>query len=128
MDIINRAETEPFTTKDGSTIRELMAYRNSVVKNQSLAEAMVPPGVTTIRHKHLKSEEIYYFLQGSGQMELEGKWRKVGPGDAVAIPPGSPHQLRNNGPDDLVLLCCCAPAYEHEDTILLDKSPGHPPE
>ena len=33
------------------------------------------------------------------------------PGDAVVIPPGTPHKLLNTGPEPLVLLCCCAPAY-----------------
>ena len=36
MDIINRNSTVPFTTKDGSEIRELLAYRNSAIRNQTL--------------------------------------------------------------------------------------------
>jgi mannose-6-phosphate isomerase-like protein (cupin superfamily) len=34
------------------------------------------------------------------------------------IAPGAVHKLWNPGPDPLVLLCCCAPAYSHEDTVL----------
>jgi mannose-6-phosphate isomerase-like protein (cupin superfamily) len=45
--------------------------------------------------------------------------REVGPGDAIAIPPGEVHQIVNNGDAPLVFLCCCAPAYEHEDTVLV---------
>ncbi len=44
MDIINRAQAEPFTTKDGSQIRELLAYRSSAIRNQSLAEATLAVG------------------------------------------------------------------------------------
>mgnify|MGYP001065141666 FL=1 len=118
MDVKNLNEVPAFITKDGSEIRELLAYRNSCIRNQSLAEARLPPGAATTAHRHLKTEEIYYILEGQGLMELEGETRLVGPGDAIAIPPGSRHQITNTGQGVLRFLCCCAPAYEHEDTFL----------
>ena len=39
-------------------------------------------------------------------------------GDCVVIAPGAVHKLWNPGTEPLVLLCCCAPAYSHEDTVL----------
>jgi len=45
----------------------------------------------------------------------------VAAGDTVAILPGTPHGLENPGPAPLVVLCCCAPPYAHEDTELLDS-------
>ena len=39
-------------------------------------------------------------------------------GDCVVIPPGAVHKLFNPGTEPLVLLCSCAPAYSHEDTVL----------
>ena len=39
MDVLNLDAVPAFTTKDGSEIRELLAYRNSAIRNQSLAEA-----------------------------------------------------------------------------------------
>jgi mannose-6-phosphate isomerase-like protein (cupin superfamily) len=119
MDVINLRDTEPFTTKDGSEIRELLAHRNSCIRKQSLAEARLPPGAATTRHYHPQTEEIYYILTGSGQMTIGNDMRQVGPGDAIAIPPGEVHQIVNNGDVALVFLCCCAPAYEHEDTVLV---------
>jgi mannose-6-phosphate isomerase-like protein (cupin superfamily) len=119
MEIVNRTETTPFTTKDGSTIREILAYRNSSIRSQSLAEAIVPPGITTHAHYHRKAEEIYYILTGSGEVVVGEAAESVKPGDGIAIPPGAPHQIRNTGEEDLVFLCCCLPAYEHEDTILI---------
>jgi mannose-6-phosphate isomerase-like protein (cupin superfamily) len=38
----------------------------------------------------------------------------------VAIPPGQRHKLWNTGKETLRLLCCCAPAYEHSDTVLTE--------
>ena len=42
-------------------------------------------------------------------------------GDAIAIPPGQKHKLWNTGGEVLRLLCCCAPAYEHSDTVITEK-------
>jgi mannose-6-phosphate isomerase-like protein (cupin superfamily) len=120
MDIVNRAQAGPFTTKDGSQIRELLAHRNSAIRNQSLAEATIPAGSATQEHYHPKSEEIYYILRGAGRMKLDGELRDVGPLDAIAIPPGTRHKIWNTGPEPLVLLCGCAPAYENDDTVMVE--------
>jgi mannose-6-phosphate isomerase-like protein (cupin superfamily) len=123
MDVINLADAAPFTTKDGSEIRELLAHRNSAIRNQSLAEARLPPGAATAAHFHPQAEEIYYLLEGHGRLQIEGELRDVGPGDAVAIPPGLRHQITNTGERTLRFLCCCAPAYEHADTVMVDDWP-----
>jgi mannose-6-phosphate isomerase-like protein (cupin superfamily) len=102
-------DCEPFTTKDGSTIREL--HHTAV---QSLAEASLPVGAVTERHYHAVSEEIYFILEGEGRFELDGEERVVGPGDAALIPPGAWHTIE--AVSELRFLCCCAPAYSHEDT------------
>ena len=121
MDIRNLAELSPFVTKDGSEIRELLAYRNSVIRNQSLAEARLPVGASTQEHYHVRAEEIYYITHGTGRMRIEGEMRDIKAGDAVAIPPGSKHKLWSTGNETLRLLCCCAPAYEHSDTIITES-------
>ena len=120
MDIKNLSEVAAFITKDGSEIRELLAHRNSAIRNQSLAEARLPVGTSTQEHYHPKAEEIYYITHGIGRMRIEGELRDVKPGDAIAIPPGKKHKLWNTGTEVLRLLCCCAPAYEHEDTVITE--------
>jgi len=120
MDIKNLNQVPAFTTKDGSEIRELLAYRNSVIRNQSLAEARLPVGGATQEHYHPKCEEIYYITHGTGRMRIEGELREVKPGDAIAIPPGQKHKIWNTGDETLRLLCCCAPAYEDSDTIITE--------
>jgi mannose-6-phosphate isomerase-like protein (cupin superfamily) len=121
MEIKNLNDVPAFITKDGSEIRELLAYRNSAIRNQSLAEARVPAGGSTQEHYHPKMEEIYYITHGAGRMRIEGETQDVKAGDAIAIPPGRRHKLWNTGSETLRLLCCCAPAYEHSDTILTEK-------
>ena len=114
MELQSVAAAEPFTTKDGSTIREL--HHTPV---QSLAEATLEPDQATIRHYHRASEEIYFVLKGSGTLEVDGDTRRVRPGDAVLIPAGAWHTLENNGTSELIILCSCAPPYSHEDTFFV---------
>lgn len=121
MDIKNLADVPAFITKDGSEIRELLAHRNSAIRNQSLAEARLPVGASTQEHYHPKAEEIYYITHGKGRIKIENETREVKVGDAIAIPPGARHKLWNTGDEVLRLLCCCAPAYEHDDTIITEK-------
>jgi mannose-6-phosphate isomerase-like protein (cupin superfamily) len=112
-----------FTTLDGSTIREIAGPAWTPARNQSLAEATVPVGGRTVAHYHRTTEELYFFSAGSGRMTLGDDEREVTAGDCVVIPPGQVHQLVNTGDEPLVLLCCCAPAYSHEDTVLVDDHP-----
>jgi mannose-6-phosphate isomerase-like protein (cupin superfamily) len=118
MDIRNLNDVPAFITDDGSEIRELLAYRNSSIRKQSLAEARLEPGKSTTPHFHPITEEIYYILEGQGLMQIGSKTRVVGPQDAIAIPPGQRHQITNVGDTLLRFLCCCAPGYEASDTVL----------
>jgi mannose-6-phosphate isomerase-like protein (cupin superfamily) len=118
VEIVRLDDREPFVTADGSTIRELAGLPSGNARNQSLAEATVPPGGQTVEHYHRASEEIYHFVAGAGRMRLGEEERDVRAGDVVVIPPGTPHQLVNPGEAALVLFCCCAPPYTDEDTVL----------
>ena len=78
MELRSLAAAEPFTTKDGSTIRELHH-----TEAQSLAEATLEPDQATTRHYHRASEEIYFVLKGSGHA---GGRRRHAPRAARATP------------------------------------------
>lgn len=113
-----------FVTRDGSVIRELIhpeqhATSLAAVK-QSLAEAIVAPGQSTKLHRHLRSEELYHITAGQGLMTLSADTFAVSVGDTVCIPPGTPHRIENVGDVELKILCCCTPAYAHDDTELLE--------
>ena len=118
MEIARLEHREPFITLDGSEIRELAGTPTGNSVNQSLAEATVPVGAATDAHYHRVAEEIYLFTAGSGRMRMAGEEAAVRAGDMVVIPPGTEHQLVNDGDEPLVLLCCCSPPYANEDTVL----------
>jgi len=113
MNIQSLGAVAPFTTKDGSTIREL--HHTTV---QSLAEASLAPGQATQRHFHARSEEIYLITEGDGVLEVDGVTRPVATGDAIVIPPGAWHELVA-GASGARLLCMCVPPYSHDDTFFV---------
>jgi len=120
---ISRIETaEGFITDDGSKIHELAGRVSLPTVNQSLAQATLEVGGETTEHFHVEAEEIYYMTAGNGRLRLGDEESAVTAGDCIVIAPGTPHKLWNTGDVPLMLLCCCAPAYRHEDTVLVATS------
>lgn len=113
-------EARPFVTLDGSTIREVAGAASLPSQNQSLAEATVPVGAETQAHYHRTSEELYFFTAGSGRIRVGDEEREIRAGDCVVLPPGTEHKLWNTGTEPLKLLCCCAPPYSHDDTVITE--------
>jgi mannose-6-phosphate isomerase-like protein (cupin superfamily) len=111
-----------YQTKDGSEIRELMHPDVHGNSRQSLAEATIFPGRKTQLHRHLLSEEIYHVTAGAGVMTLGSSRFPIGVGDSVHIAPGVAHCAEATGLLPLRLLCCCSPAYSHDDTELLEHA------
>lgn len=115
-------EIAPFITKDSAIIRELMhpdTHHQLGSRSQSLAEARIAIGVKTHLHCHHLSEGLYHVTAGCGEMTLGDEQFEVSVGDTVCIPPTTPHCVENIGTIELVILCCCSPAYQHDDTELL---------
>jgi mannose-6-phosphate isomerase-like protein (cupin superfamily) len=113
------SEITPYVTKDGSIIRELMHPDINPSLRQSVAEATVPIGGETLLHRHLKSDEIYYILEGDGRMFLGGEEFDAIDGDTIYIPSGTPHRIRNIGSVPLRIFSFSCPAYAHEDTEIV---------
>lgn len=64
----------------------------------------IPPGKSAYPyHSHSAQWEFYHVISGSGSVRHEDGTTPVVPGDAFIFEPGQPHQLSNNGSEDLVL-------------------------
>ena len=62
-------------------------------------------------------------LSGRGRLRYGDQTYDIQPNDIMAFPAGdrkTAHQITNTGTEVLKFLCCCAPGYEDEDTVLLD--------
>jgi len=66
-------------------------------------------------HYHQRTTEIYYFLEGEGEMDLDGARHKVRPGTAVMIRPGCRHRAVGKFKIINVAIPAFDPADEHFD-------------
>jgi hypothetical protein len=113
MEVTNLDRVPAFITKDGSEIRELLAHRNSSIRNQSLAEARLPVGAATQEHYHPQTEEIYFITHGTGRMRIAGEVREVG---WVMPSPFSPASATNSGTPARSRSACSAAAPQPMNT------------
>jgi mannose-6-phosphate isomerase-like protein (cupin superfamily) len=81
----------------------------------SIARARVKPGVTTVPHHLVETNEIYVIVRGVGKAKI-GKLEPcdVKGGDTVFIPAGTSQQITNIGQSDLVFYCICMPRFAQE--------------
>lgn len=110
---------DEFIAGDNTILRELLHPAKADLKlRYSLAHAIVKPGETSQSHK-LKTSEVYYILEGEGEMHIDGEVAQVTPGQAVYIPPNSKQYIKNTGSSDLKFLCIVDPAWRKEDEEVL---------
>jgi mannose-6-phosphate isomerase-like protein (cupin superfamily) len=122
MIVLNRDSAIAISTHHGSEIRPLIDRTTSGITRCSLAEEVLPPGCAVPPHYHRELEEIYYVLSGSGVMTVGEETREVGAGDAVYVPRGARHTLKNTGSKEIKLLLVCGPAFFYEDEIVEHNS------
>lgn len=67
-------------------------------------ETSVPPGSEIGYHNHVGNEEVYYIVDGVGEMTLNGKRFKVRKGDGIIVHGGGAHGLKNNSKTDLKIV------------------------
>jgi mannose-6-phosphate isomerase-like protein (cupin superfamily) len=120
MHVINRAQVAPVLADDGSHVRELAAPGNAPLAGHSLAEIRHPVGTASREHYHRVAEEVYYVLEGRGEVRVDGRTRAIGPGDVVVISPGQCHKVAQQGDGDLVLLVTCVPAYSPAEVVWVE--------
>ncbi|NCF72032.1 MAG: cupin domain-containing protein [Gammaproteobacteria bacterium] len=108
----DKAKPDEFWTSERCYITELLNHGQT--PEVSIARTRVEPTVTTQLHS-LSVAEWYVIEAGTGIMTVgEEMPRRVGAGDVVCIPRGSPQMIFNDGENDLVFLCVCAPKFSPE--------------
>lgn len=65
--------------------------------------ARMGPGVKSPPHRH-KYAQVFYFVQGRGEVEVDGHRSPVGPGSVLRLLKAEEHTVINHGPEELVLL------------------------
>lgn len=67
----------------------------------------------SVRHYHKLTTEVYYILEGHGQIELDGTWQSIQPGSVVWIPSGTWHRLKAN--NEVRTIVFAIPAFNPDD-------------
>ncbi|HTD28280.1 MAG TPA: cupin domain-containing protein [Xanthomonadaceae bacterium] len=75
----------------------------------SVIEERVPPGGAESRHRHRNARQFFYVLSGVATLEVDGVAHALAAGEGLHVPPGSAHQLRNQGTVDACFLVVSAP-------------------
>lgn len=72
--------------------------------NLHVIQERMPPDTYELRHMHTETQQLYFVLEGRATIERAEDRFQVNSGQAIAIPPGIPHQMRNDSPTDLEFL------------------------
>ena len=78
---------------------------NKTLKNLVLSSTCLYRGQATRGHNHAGQEEVYFFVQGTGIMQVDEERFRVTVGDIILIPDGAFHRVTNDGEMHLVFNC-----------------------
>lgn len=79
---------------------------NTQLKNLILSSTNLKPGQHTRGHNHEGQEEVYFFVNGTGKMEIDDDTFDVREGDVVLIPDGAFHRVYNTSETDALYFVC----------------------
>lgn len=99
-------EMEGIPCPCGTTRRAFVAPENKVA---SMHLVEISNDAREHYHKHMT--EIYYVLEGEGEIELDGDRFSLRPGAAILIPPGTRHRAIG----ELVILNVAIPVFDDKD-------------
>jgi mannose-6-phosphate isomerase-like protein (cupin superfamily) len=78
--------------------------------NFALGNVTLDPDGGQVPWHNQEQEEVYFVIEGTGEMCLGEERQTITAGQAVYIPSGVFHQLTNIGPTPLRMLYCYGPA------------------
>lgn len=87
-------EDDRYTVKDNTKLKDLIVSSTMLTAHKS-----------TTGHRHAGQEEVYMFIKGSGQMELDHKIFDVTVGDTVLIEDNVFHKVHNTTDYGLEFIC-----------------------
>lgn len=117
------AAGEHFTAVDAGKMAQLGEYRLQLAPGVELPgkvfggaavgatgaefsfQSFAPGTETGFLHTHRIHEELYFFLSGRGEFQVDGECFPVGEGSVVRVAPEGRRSVRNNGSEPLVMLC-----------------------
>ncbi len=119
--VIKLNEKDCFLAGDHTHLRELLHPANHHGGTLfSLAHAYLETGEASLPHLLRSSSETYYFLEGEGEINIDGKKFSISKGDTVFVPANAAQWVKNTGVTRLVFLCVVCPPWRADDEEVLD--------
>ncbi len=120
MSVRKNSEIKSIQGDEGTKIKQYFHPHNTLNGiNYSIAQFTLGPGKKSKLHK-MSSSEIYYILEGSGDLKIDEDTHHIEKDDSAYVPPNSKQFIENTGSINLKFLCIVEPAWKAEDEILLE--------
>jgi len=119
-----RLADAPADTRRGGVLRLLLSPRTAGSTSGFLGVAELQPGDSIAEHYHPYSEEFLYVVRGAIVVDLEGNPHPVDTEEALLIPPGTRHRLRNPGTTPASVVYQLGPLAPRPELGHVDTEPG----
>ena len=121
MVVVRMDEIKPFWSKPPNH-RELKVLLSPKIHGTSKMLGMgmvtVPPGESGNTHSHETEQETWFIISGRGKLSIGDETVELEPNMIVVAPTGMPHQIINDGNDELKALFIFTPAGPEEEFLV----------
>ena len=120
MSLRKNSEIDSIDGNEGTKIKQYFHPHNTLNGiNYSLAQFTLGPGKKSKLHQ-MSSSEIYYILEGTGNLTINEDTYSLEKNDSAYVPPNSKQFIKNSGDGDLKFLCIVEPAWKADDETILE--------
>lgn len=120
MSLRKNSEIKYIQGDEGTKIKQYFHPHNTLNGiNYSIAQFTLEPGKKSKLHK-IRSSEIYYILEGNGNLMINEDSHNLEKDDSVYVPPNSKQFIENIGSNNLRFLCIVEPAWKADDETILE--------
>jgi len=77
-------------------------------------------------HYHRHAQNMYFALEGTLEVRLDGDVQQLGPGDAILVPAGRAHATRNPGATEITFLAIYDRSVADDFVSVADADPDGP--
>ncbi|MBL7001380.1 MAG: cupin domain-containing protein [Nitrosopumilus sp.] len=120
MSLRKNSEIKYIQGDEGTKIKQYFHPHNTLNGiNYSIAQFILEPGKKSKLHK-IRSSEIYYILEGNGNLMINEDSHNLEKDDSVYVPPNSKQFIENIGSNNLRFLCIVEPAWKADDETILE--------
>ena len=114
MEVINIfAEDIKKLTEQNNNFRKVL----QTGKHSQVVAMCIPTGCDIGQEVHPNTDQILFFISGTGEAILNNELKSVDQNDVVFVPAGTTHNFKNIGKNDLKLFTVYSPPAHKDGTV-----------